>query len=758
MSRITQSGRCARALSLLALLAQTPLRAQTPQTLTIYRVDRPPRLEDVVQRSAAAGAVIDGSAGDADGMGARIAQFVQRTPGDGVPVSQPTMAYVSYDDANLYVVFICTDDPAKVRANVARREQIDEDDQVVVYLDTFRDRKRAYFFAANPRGVQLDGVRTEGQDEDLSFDAVWSSEGRLTADGYVVRMTIPFRSLRFSNGTDQVWGVALGRVIRRNNEEAYWPHITERVESFVPQLATLEGLSRISPGRNIQLNPYSSFAQARSFDDEIPGHLTDRDERIGLDAKIVLGGAVTLDGTLNPDFSQVETDDPQVTTNQRFDVFFPEKRPFFLENAGYFQTPVNLLHSRQIVDPGAGLRLTGKAGRWAVGAFGMNDREPGRDADEPLAGRDADITVVRLQRDLGDESTFGLLFTNRQFSGDFARNYSVDARFRMGDNWALSGQFIRTEGREQEEGDSVVTGSGGLAQLTFDSRHFEYTASYLAFSPDFHAPLGFIERKAMREMVHELQYAWRPEDGAVTAFGPSFSVLYNWAPDDRIQDRELKAEFQIELTGETELEYSWSEVFELFTPEEATQGYGFRLNSHAVDVSTEALKWLGLSGSIEWGTAVNHDPLDDSIPFRGRAVEAEVGLNIRPTPRLRIEQLYAHSGMRLGSQRVFIEREYRTKLNYQFSRPLSLRAIVDYEAEEADTTLFKDDARDREWGFDVVLTYLVNPGTALYLGYTDRYENWVLGPGDPPTLDRSRRPDMSVGRQLFFKLSYLWRF
>src|SRR5204863_409152 len=181
------------------------------------------------------------------------------------------------------------------------------------------------------------------------------------------------------------------------NERSYWPHISKGRRGFVSQLGTLQGLAGICPGRNVQVNPYSVLARARILDEGIPGHVAQGDQRIGADAKLILRDAYTLDATANPDFSQVETNDPQVTLNQRFEVFFPEKRPFFLENAGFFRTPVTLLFSRRIVDPAAGLRLTGKASGWAMGAFAMNDRAPLPSGD-PDAGRDAWIGAARRVR------------------------------------------------------------------------------------------------------------------------------------------------------------------------------------------------------------------------------------------------------------------------------------------------------------------------------------------------------------------------
>jgi hypothetical protein len=733
-----------------SLLVAAPADAQTaPAVVTVPRLTRAPALEYFEGQDGHATDSSLAAERAAAGLGVAVSDFRQREPGDGTPVSQATTAYLSYDDANLYVVFVCRDDPAKVRGRVARREEIAGDDQVVLYLDTFRDRERAYFFMANPLGVQLDGILTEGQDDNVSWDAVWQSDGRLTQDGYVVRMTIPFRSLRFPRAPLQTWGVALGRVIRRSNEESYWPFITKRVKGLVPQFAELRGLADISPARNIQLNPYGTLARARFLDKDVPARVTDGDQRAGLDAKLVLRDALTLDGTVNPDFSQVETDDPQVTINQRFEVFFPEKRPFFIENSGYFQTPVNLFFSRRIVDPGGGVRLTGKAGRWSVGAIAINDREPGRvPAPDPLAGSRADVGALRVQHELGDESTIGALVTDRELEGSYARVVSLDTRLKLGRTWAASGQVMRSGIREDG---TESAGSGVLIDIGRDGRFFDYTGTFLALDPGFTAPLGFVERTGIRQTEHKWKFRFRPRDKAVLNYGPEVKVAYVWGPDGRELDREIKAQFQVELVGQTQLQLERIELFERF------ENAPFRPYKTEASFSTEWLKWLAIEATYAWGGDVNHDPATGLSPFLGRAAEAELQLTVRPTPGLRVDQAAIESRLDTRSgARVFTERQFRTKVNYQFSRFLSLRAIVDYKAEFGDTTL-ADIEDKRKWGADVLVTYLVNPGTAFYVGYTDRYENLAIV-GSPPSLFRSRSPDLSVGRQVFVKLSYLWRF
>src|SRR5712692_68107 len=470
----------------LGAAAQTPAPAAPPPvrpTLRIPRVTRPPELEDFLH----------GAPREAEAV---ITDFRQRTPGDGVPASDPTTAYLSYDEKNLYIVWVCKEPPERLRARLAKREDIGSDDEVAIYLDTFHDGHRAYAFATNPLGVQLDAIFTEGQGNDFSFDTLWYSQGRLTADGFVVWMAIPFKSLRFPAEPAQDWGVALDRVIIRTNEVAFWPYVTTRVQGIAQQFATLEGLERISPGHNMQFIPYGLFARARfldTLDPNNPVFRTKNDFRGGLDAKFVVRDALTFDVALNPDFSQVESDEPQVTINQRFEVFFPKKRPFFIENAGFFQTPIPLFFSRRVADPQFGLRMTGKVGRWALGAIGIDDRGPGngRLSTDPLAGDRAGIGIVRVQREFGEQSKIGLLVASRDFASSSNRVYSIDTRIKLSPNLVLEAQAMHSETRQLPNEQSCqnpglrLSAPAYFAELTFLGRHLSFAARHSDRSPSF---------------------------------------------------------------------------------------------------------------------------------------------------------------------------------------------------------------------------------------------------------------------------------
>ncbi|HEY5996458.1 MAG TPA: DUF5916 domain-containing protein, partial [Candidatus Deferrimicrobiaceae bacterium] len=414
--------------------AQAPAAQTAPaavrQAITIPRVATPPKIEDYV----------DG--GEAH-EGVRVEGLLQRDPKDLEPATQDTQVYLSYDTLNLYAVFVChAKDPSQIRARMSRREAIFNDDFVAVFLDTFHDQQRAYEFIVSPLGIQADGIVTEGQNDDFSFDTLWHTRGRLTSFGYVVWMAVPFRSLRFpaSNGP-QTWGVSVARGIPINNELAFWPGITRRLNGFTSQFADLHGLEGVSPGRNVQLIPYGTFTGARFLDRDAGAYDTAKDGRFGVDAKLVVRDSMTFDFTARPDFSQVESDEPQVTINQRFEVFFPEKRPFFLENAGYFRSPINLFFSRRIRDPQGGVRMTGKAGQWAIGALTTDDRAPGRQVEpgDPLRGEHAFNGVFSVRREFAG-SNAGVLVTTRDFGPSFNRVASATTRLRLNPQWFFEGQ------------------------------------------------------------------------------------------------------------------------------------------------------------------------------------------------------------------------------------------------------------------------------------------------------------------------------
>ncbi len=727
--------------------AQPAASDQQRLVLRIPRVSIPPKIEDY----------IDGRSRSED---LKVTGFRQREPQDGVPITQETTAYLSYDDKHLYVIFVCKDEPGKVRAHMSKRENTGNDDAVAITIDTFHDRRRAYLFATNPLGVQLDGIITEGQNDDMSFDTLWHSDGKLTADGYVVWMSIPFKSLRFHNADVQTWGIGLLRSISHTGENAWYPYITRRVQGFTQQLADLDGLEKISPGRNIQIIPYGFFARARFLDPVVPQLKTDTEFRAGVDAKMVLHDSLTLDATVNPDFSQVESDEPQTTINQRFEVFFPEKRPFFLENGGYFVTPENLFFSRRIADPQFGLRLTGKAAGWEIAALAIDDRAEGRqvEAGDPLHGRRAGIGVVRIQRELPNQSSIGMIATSRDFASSSNRVFGIDGRWKLNKTLVLTGQAIESYTRRLDG--EHLDGSAFNFSANQQTRHFQNFFNYADRSPDFHTDLGFVPRTDIRDLSNFASYRWRPKKGRVQSFGPNLFTEAIWDHKGNLQDWRVNLPFAADFAGNTSIFVRRAEFAETFG------GIRFREHTNDLNFYSGYLNWLSVFVNLTTGVGVNFFPAQ-GLPFSANVLNAQPGFTLRPSSRFAFDETYIYN--RLATRKdhlpdgdvkpavIFNNHILRSRINYQFSRALSLRAIFDYNSVLPNERLVALE-RDKRFTADFLMTYLVNPGTALHVGYTDGYQNLALAPTAPPSLIRTGAPVNSTGRQVFVKVSYLLRF
>jgi hypothetical protein len=718
-----------------------------------------------------------------------VTDFRQNAPGDGTPATEATTAYLSYDDKNLYAAFVCHDEAGEVRAHLSKREASDQDDGVGVLLDTFRDYHRAYFFYSNPLGVQTDAIYTEGQGYDFSFDTLWNNAGRITSDGYVVFFSIPFKSLRFSSDAQQTWGVALYRVILRKNEYDYWPYVTQRVEGLTQQFSPVGGLENVSPGRNIQFIPYGLLANDDFLNQPRggpPGFSNKFEQRAGLDAKFVAKDSLTFDATLNPDFSQVESDDPQVTVNQRFAVFFPEKRPFFIENAGFFATPVNLFFSRRIADPQFGSRMTGKLGKWTLGALVIDDRRPGRRfSSGPYETRAAD-EVVRVTREFGKQSYIGGFFSSRDFADTSNRVASLDTRLKLSKNWVVEVQGVHSWTRQNLNAErnclsfasnnpasGSQQGNALWADASYSGRHFSFFTNYNDFSPNFCTVMGFVNRIDIRQNNASAGYFWRPQKRKIIDFGPSVSETVDWDHNGVLQDWLAAAGFQVDLTKQTTLSISRGEAYERF------EGIGFRRHSTSILAATQPYKWISLSARYTQGIQVNFFPAPGLLPFLADARRVNFGLTLRPSARFRFDEtlIYYRLGTRAGwatppfspGQSVFNNYLNRAKLNYQFTKELSLRLILDYNATIANTNLLNLQtnlgsfdggpiAPTKQFTTDLLLTYLLHPGTAIYLGYNSGYSDLSLRPGPPPSVTAQGAPNNSTNRLLFIKLSYLLRF
>jgi hypothetical protein len=730
-------------------------------------VSRPPTLQDFLSMKPAPDF--------ADGKMAMIDKLVQRSPADGQPVSERTEIYLGFDKKNFYVVFVCFDRDRKgIRAHLARREDAFGDENAEIMLDTFNDHLHAYGFLSNPLGIQADGVYSEARGWDMSFDTLWYSNGKLTNEGYVVWMSIPFKSLRFPNKAEQSWGLILDRDIPRKSEEAYWPEYTRKIEGRLNQEGTMTGLEDISPGRNMQFIPYGSFSSYRAPDyrDAAAPRFSEKTFKgdLGLDSKIVIKDSFVFDATVNPDFSQVESDEPQVTTNQRFEVYFPEKRPFFLENAAYFQTPIRLVFTRRIADPNYGVRLTGKQGPVSVGVLFADDSSPGKSVPEydPLKGTTAKFVIARAAVDLPNQSMIGALFTDREYQNEYNRIGGLDTRVKLNKFWVFTGQAVASSTKYSDG--TYSAGPTFSADLSRTGQFFIYNGSYNDTGSGFYTEAGFFRRPNYRNTLQQVSYTFRPNNKWVIAHGPSAQLSRGWDHDGFQLDAWQSLSYEVQLQHQTEIEGGGGfgteglrpvDFASLPTPKKYSETDFF------ITGRTEAWQKFGFSTTISRGLSVNYNgvgindlPPLGNIPRLGPEKRADVTATIRPLNPMRIDLTYLYRRLEdppteMSAYNLHI---VRSKVNYQITKELSLRFIAQYNS-QLTNPLLSTLPTDKNFNADFLFTYLVHPGTALYVGYNSNLAN--LDPAlrlDPVgNVIRANR-FINDGRQFFVKVSYLFRY
>jgi hypothetical protein len=716
-----------------------------------------------------------------------IPNFTQEFPYDGKSPSQKTNAFIGYDNANLYIVFVCFDtQPRGIRAQMSRREPstpFDTDDYVEITLDTFHDGRHGFVFDINPMGIQADALWTEGQGTDYSWDTLWYSRSRITTQGYVIWTSIPFRSLRFHTPNVNGWGVTLSRYIARENETDYWPAVSDKISGRLTQEATLTGFEDISPGRNMQFIPYVEGNSFHSLDtrDPLQPRFSDHtfDGKAGLDSKFVFHDSLVLDTTINPDFSQIESDEPQNTINQRFEVFFPEKRPFFLENSNFFEAPLiavglqtRMVFTRRIADPSFGTRLTGKVGAWNLGFLVADDRSPGKivpDGD-PEAGKRAYFTIGRVSHDLGQHSSVGAMFTDREFLNDFNRVGGIDGLFHINKNWNATYRGYMSSTRE---GSLYQFGQHHEAVLIGTGLRFVFNLQYLDITPNFVTETGFVPRVDQRAINQYGHFYWRPaKNKLLVQHGPEENATQMW--DHHNQTIQQVASFDYVFVFKRNVVFAPIISYEsdVLRPVD----FPGLLANHQFAQDAVGIVFRGQpTRMFSWNSRIIRDgtvvvvPAAGQLPFTGNETAITQTVGIKPTDRLQVDNTYILEHVVSGAVNHAVVNNHiiRTKWNYQFNKEFSLRFIGQYNG-VLTNPLFSSLQTQKNLNFDVLFTYFLHPGTAIYVGYNSNLEN--IDPGlctriaggtqcDPNAngLIRTGNGLINDGRQIFVKISYLFR-
>ncbi|HMQ05581.1 MAG TPA: DUF5916 domain-containing protein [Pyrinomonadaceae bacterium] len=429
----------------------------------------PEKLRPQVVPKIAEAIVIDGRPDEQAWQNAVVLKdFYQTYPGDNIEPSRPTEVLLMYDEKHLYIAFKCWDEKDKVRATVARRDNVFGEDNVRVWLDTYNDQRRAYVLGFNPLGIQQDGIHTEGQGADFSVDIVMESKGVIEDWGWSVEVKIPFKSLRYSAGAGKMWGFNAARNIDRFNDEFnQWLPDDRNVSGFLVKHGKLTGLDEIKYERTLEIVPSVTLSQTgrrtRVFPttNAVPDRFVNNpiQQDIGVTVKYNLSPNITLDAAYNPDFAEIEADAPVVTANQRFPIFFQEKRPFFLEGAEIFNSPLRVFNSRAIVDPDVAAKLTGKIGRTSFGFLAASDKAPGNYSEDErnnpglqprireFLDRNASFAVIRVKRDFGKEHELGFFGTYRDFVEQKNAVGGIDGRLKLTPRLTSQFQVVGTHSR-----------------------------------------------------------------------------------------------------------------------------------------------------------------------------------------------------------------------------------------------------------------------------------------------------------------------
>jgi hypothetical protein len=721
----------------------------------------------------------------------RISEFVQRYPDDGNPPSNSTIAYLGYTHDYIFAAFVCKDkNPQLIRAHMLARDSLGDDDSVQVILDTFHDQRRAFVFQSNPLGIQADALYSEQSGSDYSFDTVWDTWGKRTPWGYAVLMRIPFASLYFdkvSPGEMRTWGIILQRNISQASESDFWPRSNHDIAGTLTQDMEVEGFRDIARGKNLQFEPYVLARNLRQLNGIDPLNPYFEHKRVqaygGLDAKFILHNSLILDTTLNPDFSQVGIDNP-AAPNQRFPAYFPEVRPFFIENSSYFMTPISLYYTDNIVTPEYGARLTGKLGPWALGLLGVDDRSPGQAVPptNPKFNTRAHDYLARVNRDAGSLSNVGLIFADREYLGSYNRAGGFDYRLRLKSRWTLTGQAITSETRnldnstpgEQTCETRSLTCSGQvyLTQVSYSDLHHYWWTAYSDTASGYVTDTGFFRRPDVRQPNGAFNYVFRPSHGPILSHGPGIYSERIWDHSGDPLDYYFIPSYNLSFKNRTWLSASINLGQDRLRPiDYSTLAEDVEYHSHtgALNFYTSPVPYLSIGSGFYQGTVINYSPPTNSSPYPVNVVSPNFSFEVKPRHGFDLQNsyVYTHFTNLTNGDVVYDNHQMVSRWNYQLTHAASFNLIGQYIA-TLPNSQYTNQTNSRTLFADALFTYMPHPGTALYFGYIGNFanldralctrdENGSCNSNDP-ILPLTNSSLMNDEKNLYVKITYLLRF
>jgi hypothetical protein len=721
---------------------------------------------------------------DAWRKAARLVNFSQYEPVEGIPATEPTEVFVFYTPDAIYFGIRAFDSkPDQINARLAERDRSAvTDDWVGILLDTFNDQRQAYAFFINPLGLQTDGRWTEGLRGsgasfiDYNMDFIWDSDGRTTDEGWTVEVRIPYVSLRFRPVDVQDWGFNVSRQVRRTGFKQSWAPFTKDISNKLAQCGKLIGLRDLRPKRLMEINPELTGKRTGMRED---GEFVreDFDPEFGVNGRYGITQNLVLDATYNPDFSHVEADAFKITTNERFAIFFPEKRPFFLDGTEVFETPKRLVYTRRVLDPVGGVKVTGKVGPFNLGYLSSVDEGPITFED---GENKALYNFFRLRQDVGDAgSTVGVLFTDRSELGGakYNRVLASDFRWVFRERYTLTTQIAGSWTAAEAEGRGGPLFTTNLART---GRKFGFQFKFEDIHPDFRADSGFIRRYGDVQIFARPQVTFYGEPGALlerVSLGINLDSYFDhyefWEGGDPYE-AEVEIHPSFTFRGDRILNFIIRDGYFRFRQEDYA--------AYEVETEDGGIAPFQIPDPLKhmWAFAIYpRIRITNAVRLNGRAgvrvvpiyAEASRGfeytatpeLNLRPTTSFILNLSYLYSRLyRTRDDSVFSTTHIpRVRLQYQFSKALFARIITQYSLTD------RDALRDPASGNPLVINgttsealdvgrfegqflfaYEPSPGTIFYIGYSLMRQGYN-------TYDISSMEPMADG--LFVKLSYLFR-
>jgi hypothetical protein len=719
-----------------------PIRRELPiliaASLLFLSVLAAPRetAEKYVISPAASKIKIDGVLDEAAWQKAAVIKLpYEWTPGDNTPAPVETECLVTFDRSAFYIAFRCFDPkPGEIRAHLMDRDATDtliQDDHISVIIDCFNDERRGFQFRVNPLGVQADANFSELEGyEDFSWDAIWASAGRITDWGYTIEMAIPFNQLRFPRASEgQTWGFSAERSWPRSVRHRMQSHRRDRDSAcLLCQFNKISGLEGISPGRNLEFDPTLTASRTDTMDmaDFPAGGLGQGPVKgePGITAKWGITPNMILNATVNPDFSQIEADVAQLNVNERFALYYPEKRPFFLEGADFFLTPIQAMFTRTVADPLWGAKLTGKSGRSALGFFATQDRINNlifpSNQGSASTSLDQDVTggVLRYRHDVGKGSTLGLLYTGRMGT-DYANHVGgADGFLRLSQSSSIRFQYLHSETEypddvalDFDQKTGLFGGDAVQTDLMHMSRNWNVFAGCIDANSGFRADYGFIPRVDVRILYGEA-YRLFWGDGKSWFTRIQFGLTGNYTTDHsgRMTDSRLALggayqgplQSQVQVIGRLNREYYLGVTYDV---SDVVLALAFK-PAGGMSFGLESL----LGKAIDYN---NNRPAE--ILQVGPQLELGLGRHINLTAYHSLERLES-SGLRTYTANLS-----QVRLIYNFSVRFFVRAIVQYLDVDRvpERYIFPVPPQTKGIFTQFLFSYKLNPQTVLFLGYSD---------------------------------------